>query len=194
MRKITLRICVIFTAVLFSISAYAQISLSDRNRHVNESAFYLELGGTGFYYSANYEHLIARNEGNLSLFARGGIEYIPFKVAEMVLHFPVGTNLIIGNKRSTFELGANALFRLDFGRAAIGDGYYLTNPPTRIFFSPHAGFRYHSKPNEYGETFLFRATFTPLIGFNVFSDQPFVKYWAGISIGRTWTFERKWKR
>lgn len=188
------KICAALIMSVICLQAIAQISLSDRNRHVNQSAAYLELGGTGFYYSVNYEHLLARNKRNLSLFGRAGIEYLPIKVAEMVLHLPVGANMVFGRTRSNFELGMHALFRLDFSRAATGDGYYLSNPPTRIFFSPQAGYRFYSKPNEYGETLIIRANFTPLIGFNVFSNQPFVKYWAGISIGKTWTSEKKWTR
>lgn len=187
-------VCTSLVLLMFCVQAYAQISLSDRNRHVNQSVVYLEVAGTGYFYSVNYEHLLARNKKNLSLFGRMGLEYIPVKVADMVLHLPVGTNLVIGRKRSTFELGLHALFRLDFSRAATGDGYYLSNPPTRIFFSPQAGYRFYSKPNEYGETLILRATFTPLIGFDVFSNQPFVRYWAGISIGKTWTSEKKWTR
>jgi len=180
--------------LMMCFSAFSQIYLTDKNRHVNQSTVYLEVGGTGYYYSMNYEHLLWRNKSSLSLFGRAGLEYIPFKVAEMALHIPAGVNMVIGGKKSAFEFGADALFRINFSNAATGEGFYLTNPPTRIFFCPIVGYRYYSKPNEYGETFLLRVTFSPLIGFNVFSDQPFVKYWAGISIGKTWTSEKKWKK
>ncbi len=188
------KICAILLVFIACQQVFAQISLTNRNRHINQSAVYLEAGGTGFIYSVNYEHLLTRNKKKLSLFGRVGIEYLPIKVAEAVLHLPAGFNMILGRRSSNFELGLNALFRVDFSRNVTGDGFYISNPPTRIFFSPIAGYRWYSKPNEYGETVMVRLTFTPLIGLDVFSDQPFVKYWAGISIGKTWTSEKKWKK
>jgi hypothetical protein len=170
----------------FSFSVFSQISLQDQNRNTNRNNFYVELGGSGFYYSANYELLIVKSK-TLALFGRIGAEYLPIRDADRMIHFPLAANLTIGKKRSKIELGFGALFRLDFSPNNVGgEGYYLTNPPTRIFMAPFLGWRWHSKPNEYGEHFLLRIGFTPLLGMNVFSDTPFMIPWGGVSIGRTW--------
>lgn len=167
-------------------SGFAQISLQDKNRNVNRNNVYLELGGSGYYYSVNLEKLIVKSSYT-ALFARLGLEYIPIRDADRILHIPVGANLLLGDKRGKLEVGIGALFRLDFSQNNIGgEGYYLTSPPTRIFMAPVLGYRWHSKPNEYGEQFMLRFAFTPLLGMNVFTGTPFFVPWAGISIGRSW--------
>ncbi len=177
---------IFFFVLAFSFSSLAQISLQDKNRNINRNNIYLELGGSGYYYSVNYERLLVKSRYT-ALFARLGLEYIPIKDADRIIHIPLGANLLLGQKRSKLEIGFGALFRLDFSQNNIGgEGYYLTNPPTRIFMAPVLGYRWNSKPNEYGEQFMIRATFTPLLGMNVFSNTPFFVPWAGISIGRTW--------
>lgn len=85
-----------------------------------------------------------------------------------------------------------ALIRIDFN-PVDGGGFYLLTPPTRIFLNPTLGLRYFSKPNEYGEYFMMRFTFTPLIGMNVFASPvdnsqsaPYFFPFVGVSFGRTW--------
>lgn len=181
-----IRSLLFFLLLAFASSGFAQISLQDKNRNINRNNFYLELGGSAYYYSANFEKLIVKSSAT-ALFARIGLEYIPIRDADRMVHLPLAANLLLGKKRGKLEVGFGALFRLDFSPNNIGgDGYYLTSPPTRIFMAPVLGYRWHSKPNEYGEQFMLRFTFTPLLGMNVFSNTPFFVPWAGISIGRTW--------
>jgi len=179
------QLMIIFFSVI-AFSAYSQISLQDKNRVLNRNNVYLELGGSAYYYSVNYEKLIVKSNFT-ALFARLGLEYLPIRDADRIVHFPLAANLLLGSKRGKLEIGVGALFRLDFSENNVGgEGYYLTDPPTRIFMAPVLGYRWHSKPNEYGEQFMMRFVFTPLLGMNVFTDTPFFVPWAGISIGRTW--------
>ncbi|MGB1316970.1 MAG: hypothetical protein ACPG5W_02120, partial [Flavobacteriales bacterium] len=111
---------------------------------------------------------------------------------DRLIHFPLGVNFTIGQKRHRAEAGLAALFRMNFDPGVgFGEGFYLTNPPTRIFIAPSVGYRYHHKPNEWGESFFLRATFTPLIGMDVFQNQPYFLPHAGISIGRTWSNQNR---
>jgi hypothetical protein len=179
-----------------SLGAFSQgkgdgISLHDKNRNTNPHAFYLELGGSSVIYSANYERLLVKSN-KTALFARVGLQYIPLKRAQSVIHIPVAANWVLGQKRLKAELGLGALFRIDFNPIA-GDGFYLTTPPTRIFLTPVLGIRYFSKRNDYGEYFMMRLSFTPLFGMNVFanpadnsSSLPAILPFAGISFGKTW--------
>ncbi len=186
----------ILAGICLPFALYAQkktegISLHDKNRNTNPHGFYIELGGSAFIYSANYERLIIKSN-NLALFGRVGFQYIPIMKAQSVVHLPIAANLVVGQKRIKLEIGAGALFRIDFNPIA-GDGFYLTTPPTRIFLTPVLGLRYFSKRNEYGEYFMMRLTLTPLIGMDVFSNPingyrsaPNILPFAGISFGKTW--------
>lgn len=183
-----------FFFLVFVFQTNAQIYLQDQNRTLNRNVFYLELGGSAYYYSANYEKLIVKSNFT-ALFARIGFEYLPIRDADRMVHLPLAANVLFGKGRGKVEAGFGALFRLDFSLNNVGgDGYYLTDPPTRIFMAPVVGYRWHSKPNEYGEHFLLRFTFTPLLGMNVFTNQPFFVPWGGISIGRTWQNNEPKKR
>ncbi|MFC2175993.1 hypothetical protein ACFLR1_03405 [Bacteroidota bacterium] len=167
-------------------SAEAQQKMSDRAVTTNNHVIYLELGGTGYFYTVNYERLLF-NKSKFALFARLGFEYVPSRGLDKTIHFPVGGSLTWGNRKHRAEVGVAALFRMDFDPGvAFGEGYYFTNPPTRIFLAPSVGYRFHSKPNEWGNSFFLRVTFTPLIGLDVFDDRPYFLPHAGISIGRTW--------
>lgn len=157
----------------------------------NNHVLYLELGGAAYYYSVNYERLLL-HKSQLGVFARIGLEYIPFGGADKLLHFPIGFNLTWGEKKHRIEAGLSALFRMDFSPGVgFGDGFYLTDPPTRIFLAPSVGWRFHAKPNEWGESFFLRVAFTPIIGLDVFDDRPYFLPHAGVSVGRTWSNQNR---
>ena len=160
-------------------------AFKDKKRALDKNNVYLELLGSGYYYSVNYERLIVASKA-IAIFGRGGIEYLFFKGMDKVIHFPLAVNILVGKKHSFLEIGAGALLRFDFSGNAAGDGYYLTTPPTKIIFTPVLGYRFMSERNSYGETVMFRITFTPLLGMNVFNNTPYLVPSVGISIGKTW--------
>jgi hypothetical protein len=157
----------------------------------NKHVMYLEFGGAGYFYSVNYERLLLHKQ-TFAMFARLGFEYIPFGTADKLIHFPLGVNFTFGQKKHRAEAGLAALFRMNFAPGVgFGEGFYLTNPPTRIFMAPSVGYRYHHRPNEWGESFFLRVTFTPIIGMDVFQSKPYFLPHAGISIGRTWSNQNR---
>lgn len=181
--------CSFFLLGLTNLSAQ-QLAIG-ANKGTNNHVLYLELGGTAYYYSINYERLLLHRK-KLGLFARIGLEYIPFKGADKLLHFPIGVNLTWGEKKHRLEAGIAALFRMDFSPGVgFGEGFYLTDPPTRIFLAPSIGWRFHAKPNEWGESFFLRVAFTPIIGLDVFDNKPYFLPHAGISVGRTWSNQNR---
>lgn len=183
-----LRLCAIVALVFFvtTNSATAQNLAVGAEKGTNNHVMYIEIGGTGYYYTVNYERLLLAKK-KVALFARVGFEYIPFGGADRLIHFPIGANFTYGVRKHRLEAGMAGLFRIDFSPGVgFGEGFYLTNPPTRIFLCPSVGYRFHAKPNEWGETFFLRVTFTPIIGMDVFQDKPYFLPHAGISIGRTW--------
>ena len=176
---------------IFSATSLAQNLAVGAAKGTNNHVMYVELGGTGYFYTVNYERLLF-SKSKFALFGRAGIEYIPFGRANTLLHFPVGANLTFGEKKHRAEVGMAALFRMDFSPGVgFGEGFYLTDPPTRIFLAPSLGWRFHAKPNEYGESFFLRVTFTPIIGLDVFDDRPYFLPHAGVSIGRTWSNQNR---
>lgn len=171
--------------ISFSQSVVAQNLAIGAAKGTNKHIVYLEAGGTGYFYSVNYERLVF-NKSAFAGFARVGIEYIPFNKADRLVHFPVGMNFTYGQKKHRAEVGLAALFRMNFDPGVgFGEGFYLTNPPTRIFLAPSVGWRFHARPNEWGSSFFMRVTFTPIIGMDVFQNQPYFLPHGGISIGRT---------
>jgi hypothetical protein len=178
--------CLVLVLTVISGSASAQRLAVSADKGTNTHVMYIEFGGTGYYYTVNYERILFSKEA-FAIFGRAGLEYVPIKQADMTIHFPLGVNMTYGRRKHRLEAGFAALFRIDFSqRVGFGEGFYLTDPPTRIFLSPSLGYRFHAKPNEWGETFFLRVTFTPLIGMDVFQDKPYFLPHAGISIGRTW--------
>ena len=177
--------------VFSSLSSQAQRLAVGAEKGTNNHILYLELGGTGYYYSVNYERLLL-NKSKIGVFARVGLEYIPFGQADKLLHFPIGMNVTYGERKHRVEAGLAGLFRIDFSPGVgFGEGFYLTDPPTRIFLAPSLGYRFHAKPNEWGSSFFLRVTFTPIIGMDVFQDKPYFLPHAGISIGRTWSNQNR---
>lgn len=188
LQKRLLRVSLTVTALLIigAIDAHAQRLAVGAEKGTNNHVLYVELGGAGYYYTVNYERLLL-NRHRLALFGRVGLEYIPFYGADRLIHFPLGANLTYGERKHRLEGGFAALFRMNFDQTVgFGEGFYLVDPPTRIFFCPSVGYRFHAKPNEWGETFFLRVTFTPIIGMDVFQNQPYFLPHAGISIGRSW--------
>lgn len=181
----------IVASILFPSTSSGQKLAVGSDKGTNDHVMYLELGGTGYYYSVNYERRLFMKSG-FGIFGRAGLEYLPLKTAGMMVHIPVGMNVTYGEKRHRVEAGFAALFRLDFSPGVgFGEGFYLTDPPTRIFLSPSVGWRFHARPNEWGQTFLLRVTFSPIIGMDVFQNRPYFLPHAGISIGRTWNNQNR---
>jgi len=184
-------ICLFFLLLGSARVAQAQRLAVKGQKGTNTHLLYIEFAGAGYYYSVNYERLLF-HKNIYSVFARLGFEYLPFGSADRMIHFPIGINFTMGERKHRLELGIAALFRMNFDAGVgFGDGFYLTNPPTRIFIAPSAGWRFHAKPNEWGETFLLRVTFTPLIGLDVFQDKPYFLPHFGISIGKTWNNQNR---
>ena len=178
-------IALLFCANVFHASAQ-NLYVKGATKGTPDHALYLELGGTGYYYTLNYERKLLQRSA-FAMFARVGLEYLPVRQADKMIHIPLGASFTFGQRKHRFETGLAALFRIDFNPGVgFGEGFYLTNPPTRIFISPSFGWRFHAKPNEYGESFFLRVMFTPLLGMDVFQSNPYFLPHGGISIGRTW--------
>jgi len=178
---------------MVTVSSFSQekkskgLSLRDRKLTVNQHGLFIELAGSAYAYSFNYETLIL-NRGITRWYGRLGFEWLPIKQADRIIHFPVMTSAAFLRTRWQPEVGFGALFRLNFDPGlGFGDGFYFTDPPTNIFLTPRIGVRWHSKPNDFNETWLVKIAFTPLLGMDVFTGNSYFHPWAGISFGKTWS-------
>jgi hypothetical protein len=144
-----------------SLGAFSQgkgdgISLHDKNRNTNPHAFYLELGGSSVIYSANYERLLVKSN-KTALFARVGLQYIPLKRAQSVIHFYLTTpptRIFL-----TPVLGIRYFSkRNDYGE------YFMM----RLSFTPLFGMNVFANPADNS------------------SSLPAILPFAGISFGKTW--------
>ena len=163
------------------------MSLADRKARINQHSIFIEFGGSGYYYTVNYETLLLNRKG-VRWYGRTGLEWLPVKQADHTIHFPIMSSITFLKSKWQPEIGFGALVRMNFDPGvAFGEGYYLTDPPTNIFLTPTIGVRYISKPNDHNETWLFKLAFTPLLGMDVFSNGSYFMPWAGISVGRSWS-------
>ena len=78
---------------------------SDLKPSIRKNAFYLELGGNGFYYSVNYDRIFSISKiAHLSL--RAGFAASPeFGSGYNSYVVPLEANLLLGKENDFFELG-----------------------------------------------------------------------------------------
>jgi hypothetical protein len=138
--------------------ATAAASLEEPDEFAPQIAVYGELGGSAIVTSVNVE---LRPLEMLSLRAGGVVLPVPFLGFAPIS--VAGANLLAGNERHHAEVGLNYVH------------VWIHDNDAR-FLNPTLGYRY--QPNTTG--FLFRATLTPLIRTNDFSD---VLPWLGLSFG-----------
>jgi hypothetical protein len=153
-------------SVLLGAVAYAD----ERSAH---NSLYLELGGSGILWSANYDRMFGEH---FSL--RVGVEALEFEpVCDCKSFFfvvPVTASALVGPGAHKLELGLGAT---TFLGSTDNTGY---KPPAIIFATGIVGYRY--APKQSG--FMFRASFTPVFG--NFASRGFQSWafpWAGLSVG-----------
>lgn len=158
--KKTIFLFIYFLVVSTNLNTQQNNNTFDRN-----NAVYLEIGGSGIWYSLNYEHRIPV-QINQRLALGGGFSVIPVDNSNFI--GIVSVNYLIGRK-NIFELG-------------ISPTYIFTN--SEFLMSARLGYRFES-----GKGFLFRAGFSPVYGqFSLAGSEDGTKGilpWAYISFGYT---------
>ena len=144
------------------------------------NSIYLEIGGSGFIYSLNYD----RNLGNI-IAVRAGFGYLPLptqttasgaKVTASLTSVPVSISWFpfsssTSSPSSKLEIGAGAsyeeLVAKKIAKSKVGSG---------IAYTGILGYRY--QPADGG--FLFRIAFTPFLSSPIFTG---FEPWGGITLG-----------
>jgi hypothetical protein len=142
---------------------------------------FLELGGNGLGFSANFDARFTKAEKGLGF--RAGFGFLPgvsiggnddptFFSWPTILSIPVGLNFLLGKAPNYFEVGLGATYFYGRGRFTF---FFLPVDSTlsTFMFIPSAGYRF-AKP---GKSFQGRAFISPYI----FSGG--VSFFAGVSGG-----------
>ncbi len=131
-----------------------------------KNAIYVSLGGTGLFYSVNYDRMLSDKVG----FRLG---FSTFYVFAAVRTFPVTLNYLLGSGSHQLELGAGAVIVnvseseiFEFLFEGEGSGVAVTGT-----------FGYRLQPQDGG--YVFRLVLTPLFGY---FDSGFIP-WFGVSLG-----------
>tara|TARA_B100000809_G_C15139196_1_gene532173 strand:- start:5749 stop:6237 length:489 start_codon:yes stop_codon:yes gene_type:complete len=97
----------LLSSILICVSCVllGQGDASDLKPSIRKNAFYLELGGNGFYYSVNYDRIFSISKiAHLSL--RAGFAASPeFGSGYNSYVVPLEANLLLGKENDFFELG-----------------------------------------------------------------------------------------
>ncbi len=148
-----IRYFIVFIVSLWSIGSHAQTDLIKKN------TLSLELGGTGFLYSLNYDRILLINEnmrftGNVGTWFIPSVkDYLDFNIVGVT----AGASTLFGKSKHFAEVGVNISYF--YMRDYENNIYHTVLQPIRL------GYRYQ---NDEGGWF-FRAALMPII--NVIEDK-----------------------
>jgi hypothetical protein len=157
---------------LLIIAFHAAVILLCRSevRAQNRNAVYVEIGGSAYSYSINYERTFSNN-----ILARGGIGVTN---GNFIVPLTAGRYFGNGNHHAEMSLGLAYVH----GRINPNDLYQETIRRNQYFATGFLGYRYQNPD----KAFLLRAGYTPLYkihdSYSPFDDH-FWFHWAGISFG-----------
>lgn len=166
----------IFTVLSFTFTTFAQTEASSKAKN----SIYIDLLGTGGWYSLNYERLVF-SHGKLDLGVSSGLSLNHFKDFERNLNpdftLPFSLNAIYGTNHHV-EAGIGTTL----ASVVRADEDYYAKRYFNINMSLTLGYRYQ-KPTG---GFLFRAAYTPLIPvYRQTSKSDRFKSWISLSFGYT---------
>jgi hypothetical protein len=162
--KITIAAALLFS--LFLNSAKAQTDGGPRAQNV-----YVELGGPGLLFSANYDTRFSNKRDGLG--GRIGAGYIASN-GNSLFTLPIQANYLLGKQGKYFEIGLGATF---INASGNGEDEFLSFDEAKGTIGTMT-FGYRYQPVNGG--FNFRASINP-----IFNSSNFIPYFAGISIGYT---------
>jgi len=170
MKRFTTILAACFTIVfLQSVNAQTQ-AINIANPEVKRAQnIFVELGGQGLTFTANYDSRFSNKRDGLG--GRAGIGYLAID-DEKLMTVPLSLNYLLGKGNKFFEIGLGATFLSTSGNSGgifdEDDGNVIG---TMSFF-------YRVQPQDGG--FSFRAGLSP-----VFNKNYFIPYYGGLSFGYT---------
>lgn len=162
MKKIFLATCLIATLTCYK--SFSQESKRAQN-------VFIELGGQGLTFTANYDTRFGNRRDGLG--GRAGIGYFAVD-GDKITTIPVSLNYLLGKGNKFFEIGLGATF----GSVNVESGDFLFEDGTGSGLIGTMSFAYRVQPVDSG--FSFRAGLSP-----IFNKDNFIPYFGGISLGYT---------
>ena len=154
--------------LMLSTSGLTQTENEDEKIHKNSG--YLELGGSGLWYSLNYDRVIKKYK-RTAFTGRTGLSYFG-NLDTNTMTMPLEFSFLLGKKKHFAEIGIGPTFLQAFtehisAMAVLGVIGYRFQPMVK-------------------RGLMFRATFTPFIG-EISSEKGYWNWvripWGGVSIG-----------
>lgn len=165
----------LFASFFFTFASFAQNYNGDKEA---KNSVYLDIMGTGGWYSLNYERILFTKD-KLDLGISSGASVTHFKDFDRRFNpdfsIPLSLNAFYG-KNHHLEVGVGSTF----ASVVRADEDYLAQRYLNINLTMTLGYRYQ-KP---GGGFLFRAAYTPIIPvYRQISENGEFKNWFSLSFG-----------
>lgn len=162
------------TTLCFSVNAQQVVS-AKKDSIINQRAqnVFVELGGPGLLFSANYDTRFSNKADGLG--GRIGLGFISSSGSSLFT-LPLQLNYLLGKNNKYFEIGLGATYASYNGSDLFSFDSNNNVSESHVFGNMTFGYRY--QPIEGG--FNFRAAITPL-----FDSSSFIPYYFGISFGYT---------
>lgn len=168
MRKLTLAFT-LFLALTITHKLFAQESSNTTPATSRAQNIFIELGGQGLTFTANYDSRFSNKRDGIG--GRAGIGYLSVD-GDKVTTIPLSLNYLLGKGGKYFELGLGATYI-----STSGDAEVLFNKNESNVIGTMSFF-YRVQPEDSG--FAFRIGLSP-----VFSRDFFLPYYGGLSLGYT---------
>jgi hypothetical protein len=131
---------------------------------------FIEIGGPGLLFSANYDTRLTAHRGGIGI--RAGLGYFGVDNTSL-LSVPLQVNYLLGEEKQYFEIGLGATYA---SLRTSSDNFLFGNAPGQFIGTATFGYRF--QPLNSG--FNFRANIDP-----VFDAHNFYPFWFGLSFGYT---------
>ncbi|MDF1673824.1 MAG: hypothetical protein P1U41_09970 [Vicingaceae bacterium] len=143
------------------------------NSSINKNSVYLEVGGSGLWYSINYDRILFKRE-HKALSVRAGISYLGDFSDTNAITIPISASFLYGRNKNFLEVGGGPTTLHSFAESITGVGAIGI-----------IGFR-HQHTNNKG--LMYRIVFNPFL-VEYSTDKGYWNWvaipWAGISLGYT---------
>ncbi len=144
---------------------------------------FVEVGGQGLFFTANYDTRFSNKRNGIG--GRAGIGYLT-EEGSPITTVPVGLNYLLGKGKNFFEVGLGVTF-INIGRSD-NDFFFPNNSDGSTGSGSTVlgtmSFSYRLQPVDSG--FSLRVGLTPF-----FNRQNFIPYYAGFSLGYTFSGKAK---
>jgi len=151
---------------------------NSQEMHFFKNNVFVEICGSAYVYSLNYERVYGLNP-NLLITSRVGVSYYKL-FGDNYYSLPLSSSLLFGNKTEKLELGFSYtnILRTANIYDPLNDITFVQKSHPNVF-GPIIGIRFMSNV----KSVMIRAVYTPLFLFSKNEDGMRATHWGGLSLG-----------